>query len=249
MVELANRHPSEYDAHTHNASVIFGKPESEITKDERYLGKKVVHGSQRGLRGEKMSDNISKDTKGAVFVHPKRCDALIERYHEEAWEIRKIYFPWVERQIRDVGVLVNSWGRRLDFRVQSNPLEIRRIDDDMYREGYSYYMQSECADWTNQYGFIPISQYMQGMYGKPVSAQTHDEIMVSVPLRDAWMTAKYMVTALEQTREIPRGSGNYLTIWAEVIVGRSWGDKRFEWKRLPSYDEFYAQLEKGGFNA
>lgn len=241
LVEMANRRPDVYDAHTDNAMMIFKKARESITKDERYLGKRTTHASQRGMRGQRLSENISKDTEGKLFVHPRQCDRMIDSYLASMYEVRDIYFPWVERQIRDVGVLYDSWGGRFDVRN-------RRVDADLYREGYSWYLQVEAARWTNQYLFVPTTHYMMARYGKPCSAQVHDEVIVSVPLADAYDVAAYMVTTTEQTREIPRGSGNYLTVPAEVTVGRSWGDKRAaEFKRLPGRDEFYQRLIEGGF--
>ena len=78
MVELANRKPWNYDAHTENAKLIFGK--QVIDKQERYLGKKVVHGAERKVQGNTMSASVSKDTKGEVFIHPRKCDKLILFY-------------------------------------------------------------------------------------------------------------------------------------------------------------------------
>jgi len=240
MVELANRKPDVYDAHVDNAAMIFKKAHAEITKDERYLGKRTTHGAQRGLRGAKLSENVSKDTKGGLFIHPRQCDRLLDSYLDAMWEVRDIYFPWVESVLRNVGVLETSWGRRLDLRGL-------RIDDDLYREAYSYYMQAECADWTNQYGFIPGSHYMMGRYGKPLNAQVHDEIIASLPVQDTYEYADFIVKCFEQYREIPRGSGNYLCVPASVTVGRSWGDKEgVEFKSLPHRDDFFNELVKRG---
>lgn len=241
MIELANRRPEVYDAHTENARAIFAK--EKITKQERYLGKKAVHASQRAMRGDKLSESISKDTDGELFIPAKRCQKMIDTYLEKNWEIRDIYMPWVRERIRNDGVLFNSWRRRLDLRR-------RRVDDDIYRIGYSFYPQSECADWTNQYGFIPITHYMLQVYGKPLNAQVHDEVIASVPLPDAYTYSVFVVKAFEQKREIPAGSGNYLTVPAGITVGRSWGDQQaVEFKRLPGEAEFYAQLKsEGKFN-
>ena len=247
MVEIANRRPDVYDAHTDNACKIFKKTHAEIEADKkaggslRYLGKKVVHGSQRGLRGVKMSESISKDTDGKVFVHPAQCDKLIDVYLADAWEIPQIYFPWVEQRVRDDRVLYTSWGRRLDLRY-------RRIDADLYREAYSFYLQAECADWTNQYGFVPATYWMIGKYGRPLNAQVHDEIIASVPLLESYEYARFVVDSMEQKREIPKGSGNWLCVPADITVGRSWGDKKgVEFKKLPEKEEFYRELTKGGF--
>lgn len=239
MVELANTKPDEYDAHTENAKVIFEK--TIITKQERYLGKKAVHASQRAMRGDKLSESISKDTDGKVFVPAKRCQKMIDAYLDANWEIRDIYMPWVRQVVRDVGVLENSWGRKLDYRR-------RRICDDLYREAYSFYPQSECADWINQYGFIPGTGYMLQRYGKPLNAHIHDEVMASVPFEEVWDFSLFITMALEQRREIPRGSGNWLVVPASITIGRNWGDQKgVEFNKLPRKEEFYGELEKAGF--
>lgn len=241
MVELANRRPEVYDAHTENAMMIFDKPFDEITKDERYYAKKTVHGSQRKLQGHRMSESIMKDTEGKVFIPPKRCDWMIRKYLDKMHEIEEIYFPFVERQVQNVKMLYDSWGGRYDIRL-------RRIDNDLYRECYSWYLQVEAARWTNQYGYIPMSWYMQAKYQKPVNAQIHDEVMMSVPLLDTYECAQFAVRSFEQTREIPRGSGNYLCVPATVTVGRSYGDKEaVEFKGLPHRDDFFQALWEGGF--
>ena len=239
MVELANRRPENYDAHTENAKLIFGK--EIINKQERFLGKKCVHASERKMQGLRMSESVSKDTDGKLFIAPKQCDNLIRKFLDAMHEIEEIYFPWVERQVRNVGMLYDSWGGRFDVRN-------RRVDDELYRECYSWYLQVEAARWTNQYGFIPATWWMMGKYGKPLNAQVHDEIIASVPLVETFEYAEFGVRSMEQTREIPRGSGNYLCNPATVTMGRNYGDKKsVEFKVLPNRDDFYEALYKGGF--
>jgi len=236
-VEIANRHPNDYDAHTDNARLIFNK--QEINKQERYLGKKTVHGAERQMGGYRMSESISKDTNGELFVHPKQCDNLLRAFYAAFPEIESIYFPWVEQQIKESGMLYDSWGGRIDLRN-------RRVDHDLLKEGYSWFLQVEAARWTNQYLFIPTSYYMQQRYRKPCSAQVHDEVIVSVPLKDAYHTALVMVAMAQQRRTI---RGHVLCVPAGVTVGRSYGDEKgVEFKLLPGKEEFYRQLkEKGGF--
>jgi DNA polymerase I-like protein with 3'-5' exonuclease and polymerase domains len=239
MIELANRHPTIYDAHTENAKAIFKK--STIDKQERYLGKKAVHASWRGMRGDKLSESVSKDTDGKLFVPAGKCQDMIDIFLDTNWEIRDIYMPWVRKQVREVGILYNSFGRRLD--VQG-----RRVDDDLYRAAYSFYPQADCADWCNQFGFLPGSVYMQARYNKPLTAQVHDEVIASVPIMESWDFARFITDALEQTKEIPRRSGNYLKVPAGITIGRSWGDlKSVEFKLLPGRDGYFEQLKSAGF--
>jgi hypothetical protein len=154
MVELANRKPWEYDAHTENAKDIFGK--NEIDKTERYLGKKCVHASWRQMAGDKMSESVSKDTDGKLFIPPKKCQQLIDAYLAKNPEIEEIYFPFCEQQIKDVGVCYNSWGRPFDVRDL-------RHDAELNRKVYSFYPQSECCSGDTEVltkrGWIRFDEY------------------------------------------------------------------------------------------
>ena len=226
LVEIANLHPSEYDGHTDNAKMIFGK--DVVTKDERYLGKTTTHAAERDMRGDTLSEHILKDTDGALFIPPQRCNRMIDKFFKGLPEIKHSYFPWViERMIRDQ-VLINSWGRRWKC-------DKRRIDKDLYRQGFSFYLQSDGVDWVMQYLYLPTYYYMMTRYNKPPNLQCHDEVVVSVPPEDAYDAAAFMVAAAEQTRQI---AGAMLKCPSEVIIGNSWGDQQgVEYKRLPSKDE------------
>ena len=84
--------------------------------------------------------------------------------------------------------------------------------------------------------------------GKPFNAHIHDEVIASVAIEKAYDFAFFIVAALEQRREIPMGSGNYLTVPAEITVGRTWGDPEgVEFATLPRRGEFCETLAKSGF--
>lgn len=225
MVELANKRPHEYDAHRVNAAQLFNVSEDKVDKEQRYIGKRAVHAAQRGMAGDKLSDILLNEA--SIVMEPKRCQRLIDKYLEVNWEIRDIYFPWVRRQIIDERVLVNRWGRRLPFGYM-------RLNDDAFRVGYSFFMQSDCADNMNQNGFIPGSWWMQKELRKPLSLQVHDEIVASVPPERAYEYALFVTTMLEQPRDY---FGNVLRVPAVVTVGTNWGNGT-EMKILPKKKEF-----------
>lgn len=239
MVELANSKPWDYDVHSDNAATIFGKdiedlPPSEF-KTYRYLGKKVVHASWRQMGGNRMSESVSKDTNGEFYMHPYRCDRLIRTFLAKNPEIESTYFPMVNRLVYKTGILVNSWGRRYDVRGL-------RVDSDLLRGCYSFFMQSEGAGWTNQYLFIPGSKYMWEKYKKPLNLQIHDEVVASVPPEGLYDYCKFIAENGEKPREIPANSGTYLTIPLGITISDTlYGG--IEFKRFPSKKEFEEQLD------
>lgn len=225
MVALANLRPNDYDAHTVNAAKIFGISESDVSKKQRYLGKRAVHAAQRGMMGKTLSEKLLEDD---YVILPKRCQQMIDKYLDANWEIRDIYFPWVrELMIRDRR-LTNSWGRIWD-------IEYQLLDDDLYRRGYSWKPQAEAADLTNQWGMKAGYRHIKefGMKTK-INFQNHDEVGASCPLDEAYDWASFLVASFEQPRML---YGNVLVVPACVMIGMNWADG-VEFKRMPSRQEF-----------
>jgi DNA polymerase I-like protein with 3'-5' exonuclease and polymerase domains len=229
MVLLANSKPWEYDVHSDNAVLIFGNEVIDLPKFKfklyRYLGKKVVHASWRKMGGKTMSQAVSKDTNGDVYMHPARCDRLIKIFLNKNPEIQDIYFPYVNNLVYSTGVLTNSWGRR--YIVKGI-----RIDDDVLRGCYSYFMQSEGAGWTNQYLLLPGNKYMFDKYNKPLNLQIHDEVVASVPPEGLYDYCVYLKAEGEVEREIPAGSGLKLSVPLGITISDTlYGG--LEFKRFP----------------
>jgi uracil-DNA glycosylase family 4 len=225
MIELANLTPDIYDAHTENAKAIFGveKP----TKEQRNLGKKAVHAAERGMMGDKLSENLLKE---GIVKTAKQCQAMLDIFHKKNPEIEERYFTWVRQEIINGGVLVNSWGRRLDYRGL-------RYDQDLYREGYSFYPQSENADLIAQFGLKKLGFWLISEKKRSrINLQVHDELIISCPLEEAFDVAAFLINSLEQPREI---FGRVLRVPACVTIAASWYGGR-EWKRLPGREEFEA---------
>ena len=236
MRELANLPPWEYDTHTENANMIFDQDITKLSKAEfkqkRYLGKKVVHAGWRGVAGATMSENVSKDTDGAVYLSPQECSKLIDKYLKKNPEITGYYFPWVEQQIKETGILFNSWGRRYDVRFL-------RITQDLLRQCYSYYPQAENADWTNQYGFIPAYWYMHKNHDKACALQLHDEVVVSLPFKHIYDYCTFIKNSIERTRII---QGHTIKIPAEITISKTlYGGIEFE--QLPERKKFEEQIQ------
>ena len=222
MRELANRHPTVYDAHTENAKLIFQK--DDISKDERYFGKKVVHGAQRLMTGVRVSEELLKEN---IIKSPRYCQKLIDTYLEKNYEIKDNYFPFVEEQLYGPGVFYNSWGRRFDLRGC-------RKDSEALRKACSFYLQSECADLMNQWGVrASYDLIRENGLRACLNMQVHDEVIISSPPEEAHFIVSHLFASLEQPREIRGGT---LVVPAELIISRSW-DGGVEFPKLPSSDE------------
>ena len=232
MVELANLRPTVYDAHIENARIIFQK--EEIDKLLRNVGKMAVHASQRAMTGKTLSDRLM--TEMDLIRTPKQCQGMIDNYLKANHEIPEVYFPFVRSQIINGGILANSWGRLIDFRGYT-------ISHQIYRKGYSFYMQAENADLLNQKGLKPLLQFIKDKQLKSrINMQVHDDLITSCPLDEAYLVATFLVKSLEQPRMI---MGNMLSVPACTTIGFSLDSgEGHEWVDLPCEDEFNAKIKE-----
>jgi uracil-DNA glycosylase family 4 len=229
LIELARRHPLEWDAHTYNASRIFGIPESEVTKEQRDLGKRAVHAAQRGMKAETLQRAL------ALLGYEKtidECEALISAYLEDHWEIRDVYFPWVRSLVAAGRPLENSFGRKIVLAKGQDLSEL-------FRQGYSFFPQSDCADWLHSRARTIANLYRTAGIPAKIVLFVHDEIVISVPPKWAWPAASVALSVLEEPVVI---AGSTIRIWCELSLGSSW-DCEYSWKELPSYQEFTSALE------
>ena len=242
LVKLARLPSWEWDGHSANAALLFHgddvakfkafqKSDPKQAKLQRDIGKKTSHGAQRDMRGLRMSDTILKDS--GLFVSPEACDKYLGIYHRRYPAIRGSYFRDIRRLCMRDKCLVNSWGRCWDIRWD-------RIDDELYRQAYSFLPQSEVADLLNQWGLIPTYYYMTSLYNRPPNVQVHDSLLLSVHAADAYDVALFVKDSLERPRLY---AGNKLVIPVEFKIGVNWGaDEKlhdgFEFKRFPTRDEF-----------
>jgi DNA polymerase I-like protein with 3'-5' exonuclease and polymerase domains len=229
---LAKLPSDEYDAHTENAKLILGAKETDPDfKRKRHIGKIVSHGAQRDMRGAKLSDKIL--TELGILIDAAQCDCYLEAYHRSKPAIREGYFREIRRRVMRERRLVNSWGRRWDCRWD-------RLDDDLYRQAYSFLPQSEAADLMLRCGLIPAYHYMMTAFGRPPNVTVHDSLLCSVPADEAYDLAQVIQRSLSRPLRL---AGDELVVPVEWKLGLNWAASEklgegFEFKRLPSRHEF-----------
>ena len=233
-LEKARLRPDEYDQHTENAAIIFKKDPKLITKDERYLGKKTVHGAQRDLHGKKFSEELLKE---GYTLTEQECQAMLDEYHRRVPGLRQ-YFKWVQRQMIDQGYLENSWGYRLYFHYD-------RMDEDTFRRGYSMFPQSDVAMLMNQRGLIPMDRHLIGGHVGRINVHCHDSLFMSLEPDLAYDATKFLVDSLEAPRMY---YGVELAMPCEIKLGLSWKGA-VEFKRMPdraTFEKAVREILHGG---
>lgn len=220
LIRLARSHPAEFDVHKYNAGIIFAVSEKDVTKEQRYLGKRAVHASNYGMRGKKLAELLLEEE---IMLTPEECQHMIDRYLAKfpailGWQAE------TRRLIREQRVLVNSWGHMLSFAHS-------RLEDETYREGYAFVPQSEVGISTNQRALIPLYHWLKEQpFEAHINLQVHDSVVVSVP----WRHVADVAEQLRSTWEVPTTYyGQELIIPCSYKVGMQWG-AGVEFKAMPS---------------
>ena len=238
LYDLALREPHDFDAHSYNAALIFGCPLDKVTKEQRYLGKKSVHGAQRGMGGDKLADELLKDN---VVRTPDECQRMIDRYLREHPGINA-YFEWVRGQVLREKRLTNSWGFCWDVSHE-------KMDAELYRRAYSFLPQSEVAFLLNVWGLIPIAEFLATWFPwieqVRIASQVHDSIVLSIERRAPTIMAvcQALNDHLTQPRTYQTARGpRELSMPIEFKLGSTWVAEH-EWKRLPTEHEVADALD------
>lgn len=228
-VERARSKPWEYDAHSENASRIFGRLITKTDKVERDIGKKTTHMAQRDGKGAKLAEVLLCE---GIVRSASQCQGYLDRFHAFAPGYERLYFPDVRRRLLRDAKLTNVWGDEWIVTWE-------RLNDDLFRRGYSFGPQSNAARWTNNLGIVPLSSYIKarGMDAR-LRMQVHDEINFSFAPGwgwELWTTAR---ASLE--REVDY-EGVPLSVPAELSLGTSWATT-IEFARPPAREEFEAAI-------
>ena len=195
------------DIHRKNASAIFGVTEKDVTDEQRYLAKRIVHASNYGMGARTFAKNI-KCTE-------QEAQKLLFKYFSTYPRI-KLWHANTADQLKKARVLRNSFGRRRYF--------FSRWDDSMVKEGLAYVPQSTVADIVNQ-AIVSIYKKIKGNQDIQLLLQVHDSILAQV--KDEFL--EEYCRMISQEMKIPITiKGRTFTIPVDINVGKNWNDlKKF----------------------
>jgi DNA polymerase I-like protein with 3'-5' exonuclease and polymerase domains len=239
LIEIARSLPSQYDMHGENTALFFGP---QWTKPQRQIGKKIVHGTHYDEGGQRIADDIMKESESAVIIPAAECTRLQGIYLEKRPEIRAVYQGNIRRRIMGGEALTNSWGARADFSPMWRAAGLAYQKLEVLRSGYAWVPQGEIGRLLNRCGFIPLHKWLcaGNCPNTRINLQVHDSLVVSTTLVDVWDVAKFLQESLTVVREY---EGVPLSIPVEFAVGlRSW-KKDMEWKALPGRADFEGEIE------
>lgn len=187
------------DIHSEVTEQFYGP---NFTKEQRVLGKTVVHGTNYGRTPDGIAEGL-----GVSISEARKVDRV---YHEMFPRVRQWQAAIKHQVLSTDEVLVTPWGRKRRF-----GLITRDNAEDVYKEALAFMPQSIGSDICLTAG-CRLKQ--QGLH---VRILIHDGIIVECPEEDAETVGKHM-------REVMEDAGREFTekvpFPVEVEVGRSWGE-------------------------
>lgn len=210
------------DIHCENAQRIFGRKTAklvseggDVTEEERYLAKRVVHASNYGMGPKRLVELINEDAESTgIRIDYNRARMLIERYFLLYPEIREKWWREVEQELKYTRTLVSPFGRKRTF--------FGRWDEKLLRESYSYEPQSAIGDLGGQAIVRCFNEVEGRIPGAELLLNVHDSILMQCWEADVLVVA----SAMEEAMRIPIPiKGRTLLVPTDCKVGRNWAGR------------------------
>jgi len=206
--------------HCIRGSRVFGIPLLEPILDnqdkwkkdhfhEYYLGKKIGHANNYGMRGNRMSDSLAQEGHS---ISAQICQQLLDKANALEPEIRNVFHKYIQDQINSTRILSTPFGRERQF------LGLRPNDTNfkIFNEAYSYIPQSVVGDNT---GFAV--SYLESILTSNIHAiiqEGHDSIVMDIPdeIDKIWFYLQCSEKAFDRTIRFHNGIEVKIPIEAEL---------------------------------
>lgn len=189
------------DIHRKNASNIFNVKESEVTDEQRYLAKRIVHASNYGMGYKTFAKTAS--------VPEALARRLLAQYFA-AYPRIKIWHMQTRDRLNKSRTLVTPFGRPRVF--------FNKWSESLLKEGLAFIPQSTVADCVNQ-AIIELDQKWK-TEDKTLLLQVHDSILAQV--REDKLDEAVAEIKEAMLKPITIGYETF-TIPVDVKVGLNWG--------------------------
>ena len=208
---------STRDVHKENAARIFGIPVEQISYEQRYLAKRVVHASNYGMREDRLVEIINADSEETgIRVSQAQAKVILNKYFMIYPEIQENFWGDIKRELKKSLTLNTPFGRKRSF--------YGRYDDTLLREAYSYIPQSTVGDLCCK-ALVRCYTDIQLAYpewGAELLVNVHDSILMQCDDQFVSQVAAAMAEAMRIF--IPIDATAFL-IPTDCQVGKNWGPK------------------------
>jgi DNA polymerase-1 len=212
LIEAFN---SGQDLHRFTASLVFGKSQENVTKEERQIAKSVSFLIVYGGGPNKLSQQIGKSVT--------YCKGIFAAYQNSFPNVFK-WIQHVHKFIRDNGYAVSLFGRRRNLNNINSP--IRKYQFRALRQGMNFVIQSSASDlMLHSIRRLHKCRKVMGI-DFDILATVHDSVEVQCHKKDMERVATMLKIILPQTEDF---SSMYnldfvVPFEVDVEVGTSFGN-------------------------
>lgn len=220
--EMLRLHSAEYmsgklDGHKYVASFLLTKDINLLTKDERYLGKRVRHAGNYTMSWKKLMDLINTDSiDTGVSVNAAQAKVLVQKYRQLHPGLQT-WWDDVARQLRETHTITTLLGRKRTF--YDRP-------DAILPEAIAFSPQGTVAKTLNIGLLRAAADVPLKELGFTILLQVHDAIGFQGPLANRAAICRRLVELMRVQIPIRRRGVEPYTIEIPVDVkcGGNWGE-------------------------
>ena len=211
----------DFDIHTWMIDQLYKHTGISSLKDRRDIGKLANHSGNYGAGPNVLVNKAAKEEIEGIDY--KIAQSILSARHKAIPGLR-IWWKWVERQLRKTRTLTTCFGRTRYF--------FGRLDDTTFRDAYSFEPQSIVGDVTNR---ILTKIEMNPDSKLDVLLQVHDEVDGECYAKDV----DAVNDEIQKASIIPLFINDIpLIIPMDVEVGSNWRD-------VISYKKYKGEYENG----
>lgn len=210
------------DIHTKTAAeAIFFKPASEVTKEERYIGKQCNHALSYRMGHIQMARQINNRTaETGIAVTYAQCKEYRERWLK--YYYLKTWWAEIEEKIKQTRQLTTVYGFRRTFHGF--------LDEELYKEATAFEPQSTVADHAVGAihpklgipgGLIGIMKKFHNKLDCLVVNYTHDGVILDVPKSNYKDITEQCIELFQRPLVI---NDEMFTIPVDAEYGETWGE-------------------------
>jgi len=247
--ELLSWFAQKIDVHGRTAGFIFGGKEEDYSKTkehpdppERHIGKIGRHAYGYGTSAKKLM--LEANTQARRFhidiqISEWRAKQILSIMDEKAPKISQVYWPAVRAIAHGNRIIRTAHGRIRQF--------LNRLNDDLYREMYSYIPQADVSDHLKEAMILNKKKFKHHIR---YVMEAHDAFTAEIPVSAQQDVAGYTKEVMERPISfeqctISRGE---LIIPCDIEFGENYKDFK-KWKGPIELDRRSDGSNGGGGNS
>lgn len=210
------------DIHTRTASILYSKPESDITKIERYAGKQNNHAQSYRMGVNRLMEVFNKNSDKPPYMTVTLDEAKRMAYKWHGYYKLKGWWDEIEYKLSINRQLITCYGRKRTFFGQ--------WDQSLFKEATAYEPQSTVADHAlgcvhpdigRDGGILGVSRLLRSFKNSTIIHSAHDSITVHCPAEMADDLAPLVYQQMYRPLII-NGYEFYIPVDGEL--GERWGE-------------------------